>query len=169
MRRICSSILALALGGLILISCSEGGEDPLIGSAAPTFQLPELGGAEIALSQLRGRIVIIDFWATWCPPCLFQIPILNAIRESHSADEVFVLGIAVDVEGAEAVAPYAEENGIGYPVLLGDEDLAIRFGAPGFPYLVVLGPDGKLAYRHAGVVGLRELQEQIAALRDGDH
>ncbi len=164
-------LLVLILGVLasLPLGCGEGEGDPLIGSEGPEFILPELLGAEISLPRLRGRIVVIDFWATWCSPCLFQIPVLNAITESYPAHEVIVLGIAVDVEGASRVAPYAEEQGIQYPVLLGDEALAMRYGAPGFPYLVILGPDGRIAYRHTGVVGLSALQEVIQDLSDGGH
>ena len=134
--------------------------------AAPSFRLPRLGGGEVSLSDLRGRVVVIDFWATWCPPCVFQIPILNQVHERYAERGVEVLGISVDAGGADAVREFAEEQGIAYPILLGDESLARAYGAPGYPSLVVVAPDGTIpdGPPHVGVVDLDELAAELDAL-----
>ena len=97
-------------------------------SRPPTWTLEDLAGGSVSLAELRGRPVVIDFWATWCAPCEFQIPVLNQLDERYG-DRVEVVGIAVDADGREAVAPFAAEHRIAYRVLLGDEDLAQRYGA----------------------------------------
>jgi len=132
---------------------------------APGFTLPDLSGETVTLADLRGQIVVIDFWATWCPPCIFQIPILNTIHERHGDHGVTVLGVSVDAGGAEVVKPYAEENDIQYTVLLGDENLARKFGAPGFPALAVVAPDGTIDSLHVGLIEEEDLEEAIDQIR----
>ena len=134
---------------------------------APDFELPDLEGNLVRLSSLRGKTVIVDFWATWCPPCLFQIPILNTIQAKHGPNGVEVIGIAVDAEGAEVVAPYAEENGIEYTIVIGDDSLARKFGAPGFPALMVVTPDGLIDSDHVGLIEEPDLEKAIASAQGG--
>jgi len=160
---------ALLLSGAAALGCEppEGGgvardPEPDAPLGAPDFTLVDLEGEQVTLSALRGGPVVLDFWATWCPPCIRQIPVLNAFQEAHP--EVPVLGVAVDVDGREVVAPFAAEHGIEYRVLLGDERLARRYGAFGFPTLFVVGPEGSVAASHAGVVTQEELEEALEGL-----
>jgi thiol-disulfide isomerase/thioredoxin len=129
---------------------------------APAWELPDLEGQPVQSTAYAGKILIMDFWATWCPPCLFQIPILNAIQAKHVDSGVVVIGVAVDAEGAEVVKPYAEENGIEYQIVIGDESLARKFGAPGFPALAVVTPDGKIDSMHVGLIEEPDLEAAIA-------
>jgi cytochrome c biogenesis protein CcmG/thiol:disulfide interchange protein DsbE len=132
---------------------------------APSWELPDLEGNPISSSRYAGKIMVVDFWATWCPPCLFQIPILNAVQAKHADDDVAVIGVAVDAEGAEVVAPYAEENGIEYQLVMGDEGLARKFGAPGFPALAIVSPEGKIDSMHVGLIEEEDLEAAIAKVR----
>jgi len=155
----------------VLVGCGAeppGGSDAKSPETAPPeyvdFTLPDLEGQMVRLADHRGKIVIIDFWATWCPPCIFQVPELNAFWEAHqAAGEVMVIGVAVDVEGAEIVGPWAKENAVAYQLVIGDEDVAREFGAMGFPTLVVVRPDGSVDSRHVGLVDVEELEEIVAA------
>jgi cytochrome c biogenesis protein CcmG/thiol:disulfide interchange protein DsbE len=171
-------VAALALAAVLAcLGCSrsdDGGEGGAAGSAepdaalAPDFALPDLEGRTVRLSELRGKAVVIDFWATWCPPCLFQVPELNAFWKKHrDAGDVAVVGVAVDTEGAEVVAPWVAEQKVEYPILLGDEGLARRFGAHGFPTLALVRRDGTLDSLHVGLIEVARLEELLAPLRGG--
>lgn len=155
---------ACLLGVLLALACRvEEGVATL--GPAPDWTLEDLAGGSVSLGALRGRPLVIDFWATWCAPCEFQIPVLNQLYEDYR-DRVEVIGIAVDAGGREAVAPYAAEHQIAYRVLLGDEELARRYGALGFPTLYVVRADGQIDSSHVGLVEPEELEAALeAALR----
>jgi len=183
-----TDIQRLLLLGLIAgaLACGAGPDEPAEpaggeaparaeedgGAKAPDFTLPLLGGGEVTLSDLRGTTVLIDFWATWCPPCEFQIPILNEVYREYRDRDVEILGVSVDTAGPEAVEEYLEEHEAVYPIVLGSESLARRFGAMGFPALAVVTPDGRISRIHVGLVEAEELETMIAAVSgesgDGD-
>ena len=157
--------LVLALSLLVLgcrLESAPGIDGEAAGARAPEFTLRDLRGGEVSLADHLGRPVIIDFWATWCAPCVQQIPVLNAFQAAHYG-EVAVLGIAVDAQGVEVVAPFALEHDIQYPVLVGDESLAQQYGAFGFPSLYVIAPDGTIVANHVGVITEEELEESLVS------
>jgi thiol-disulfide isomerase/thioredoxin len=139
---------------------------------APDFEHRDLDGAPVRLSALRGRTVVIDFWATWCPPCVFQPGELNAFWEKHAdSGKVAVLGVEVGGASVDEIRTWAHDNDAvaHYPVLTGaDEDLARRFGAMGFPALVVVAPDGTIHSIELGLTTADELEELVAPLIAGD-
>jgi thiol-disulfide isomerase/thioredoxin len=154
--RIAAALLALALAGCLV-------EEEVEAGPAPPFTLPDLDGQEVTLASHAGRVVVVDFWATWCEPCKQQIPVLNQFHREHP--DVSVLGVAVDAGGREVVAPFAREHGIQYPVLLGTESLARAYGVPGFPALAVVDPAGRLDSLHLGVITPEELEQAAAEAR----
>jgi thiol-disulfide isomerase/thioredoxin len=161
---VATPLLCLALC-LAACSASDRDADGAARTPAPDFSLPDLAGNTVSLSDFRGRPVVIDFWATWCPPCVFQVPELNALWEAHrEAGDLAVVGVAVDVEGAEVVAPWASEQGVGYTILIGDEELARKFGVLGFPTLVLVDPEGAIDSLHVGLIEHAELEDLVAPL-----
>lgn len=130
------------------------------GPQAPDFTLESLDGGTVALADLRGKVVVLDFWATWCPPCEFQIPILNEVH-AKLGQEVAILGISVDTEGPDKVREYLQKHPAEYPILMGSESLARKFGAPGFPSLILVDPQGRVGDVHVGLIEAPDLEEAI--------
>ena len=165
--------LALAIS-LPLLGCSvqDAGDASSLANSdapkrsakpAPDFTVPDLQGQEVSLADYRGKTVVMDFWATWCLPCIYQVPVLNEFWRAHEeVGDVAVIGVAVDAEGAEIVAPWIEEHGVEYPIAIGDERLARKFGAMGFPTLVIITPDGDIDSLHVGLLELEELESLVA-------
>ncbi len=155
--------VAAAVDGGPEASAAEGGGEE---RAAPAFALASLDGELVRSTDLQGKTVILDFWATWCPPCEFQVPELNAFWKAHEPDgDVLVFGISVDVEEPEVVRGWVDEKGVEYPILVGGEELARRFGALGFPTLYVLAPDGRIVVEHVGLIEVADLEQALADLR----
>jgi peroxiredoxin len=133
---------------------------------APDFTLDQLGGGQVSLAELRGKTVVLDFWATWCPPCEFQVPELNRFYDAHRSDgDVVVYGVSVDVDGPEVVQAWTTEKQVRYPILLGGESLARSLGALGFPTLYVIGPEGQIRESHVGLIETDTLEQAVAAQR----
>jgi len=162
-------VLALSLA---VLGCGVGDSGDSTSSAnapkraarpAPDFTLSDLQGQDVSLADFRGKTVVLDFWATWCLPCIYQVPVLNEFWSAHQeSGDVAVIGVAVDVEGADIVAPWIEEHGVEYQIVIGDERLAREFGAMGFPTLAVITPDGHIDSLHVGIVELEELESLVA-------
>jgi thiol-disulfide isomerase/thioredoxin len=170
-RQIVCGLIAITVASALACTPSEETAPdgtPMVPESeiAPEFTLERLEGGEVTLSDLRGKTVIIDFWATWCPPCEFQVPELNAFYDAHQASgEVEVLGISVDTEGPDVVGQWTTEKEVRYPILMGNEDLARRYGALGFPTLVIISPDGSIDSRHVGLIEREQLEEALERQR----
>ena len=151
---------------------SEGEGEATEHAPAPDFEHPDLLGSPVRLSSLRGQTVIIDFWATWCPPCVFQPSELNTFWDKHGkSGKVAVIGVEVGGASVDEIREWAHDHDAvaRYPILTGaDEDLARRFGAMGFPALVVVAPDGTIDSIHLGLTTANELEQHVAHLLDSD-
>ena len=154
-------LLALALAACSPTPESDPSED--VRRPAVDFRLEQLGGGEVALSDWAGKPVILDFWATWCPPCEFQVPELNALFQAHrEANDVGIFGISIDEGGPEIVREWVAAHGVDYPILLSDGDLARHYGAVGFPTFVLIAPDGRVEWTHAGVIDRKDIESRLA-------
>ena len=134
------AVLWLGLGAL---------RAPDLPDQAPDFTLQDLSGESVSLADLRGRTVVLNFWATWCGPCRYEIPALNAFAADHP--EIPVLGIAVDGTPSE-LRQAAKRLEIAYPVLVIDEDTQAAYGVSTLPTTVVVGPEGEVVASHSGLI-----------------
>ena len=150
--------LLLALGALAAAGCDEGrvGDawralDPRI--EAPAFSLPALDGSPASLAGLRGRIVVMEFWATWCAPCRFSLPSLEVIAKQYADREVTILLIN-EGEAPETVKAWLRGRFTAARVLL-DRDGAVgtRYRVQSIPQLFIIDAEGRVAYVHAGYGG----------------
>jgi thiol-disulfide isomerase/thioredoxin len=135
---------------------------PNASAPAPDVTLKDLAGQEISLAQYRGKVVLVNFWATWCEPCRVEIPELIEMQQKYSAKGFTVLGIAMDEEGASVVTPFVDKerfdvNGtpsqMNYPIVIGSDAAADKFGGLfGYPTSVLISRDGKQIKRVTGPV-----------------
>jgi thiol-disulfide isomerase/thioredoxin len=145
--------VALAIFALVRLGpqlSALTGVGPTLGSA-PSFSLTTLEGDVVTSADLAGRVVVVNFWATWCPPCRIEIPALQKLHEARSDDGVVVLGVATDVEGARAVTPFVTERGVTYAVGLATPELRRAFGGiTALPTTFIIGRDGVIHHRVFG-------------------
>src|ERR1041384_4560549 len=123
---------------LLFSGCGTSEPDPasvVVGSQAPTFALTSLDGATIDSSSLKGTPVVLNFWATWCQPCMTEIPELKQLAANS---KVKVVGIALDQDGVKTVQPFVTSHQINYTVLVGTEEVFQRFNGLGIPYTLLL-------------------------------
>ena len=140
-----ATLLALAVA-LYLFGLWRAPELP---DRAPDFALPAIDGSAVRLSDLRGRTVVLNFWAPWCAPCRLEIPAFSRFARRHP--EVTVLGIAAPGEEAE-IRSAATELEVAYPVLLADDRTLAAYGVTTFPTTVVVDPDGRVVTSHTGLM-----------------
>jgi peroxiredoxin len=130
------------------------------------FTVKDINGKDVRLSQYKGKVVLLNFWATWCKPCRVEIPALTALYRDYKDDGFVVLGVSVDSEVA-AIKPFARVMKINYPVLIGagHEDLSAAFGPfLGFPTSVLVKRDGAICVRQVGMLSRSQLEQQIGEL-----
>ena len=137
-----------------------------VAAAADGFTLTDTDGKSHALSGYRGKWVIVNFWATWCPPCLEEIPDLVAIKDERK--DVQVIGVAMEFEDAKQVTQFAAGMFVNYPIVLGDRKTAESIGnVEGLPTTFIYNPQGKLADRHVGKITRKQIDRIIAAKKAG--
>src|ERR1700694_2702946 len=175
---ICLSVLAVLLGtyfadkatrvkshvGRAVFKAEEG-------KPAPALSLKDLNDKEVALSDFKGKVVLINFWATWCGPCRIEIPWLIEMKNKYRDRGFVVLGIAMDDEGKSVVAPFVEKerfevNGqkvpMSYPILIGNDATGNQFGGLlGYPTSCLISRDGKIVKKVQGLVSYGEISKAI--------
>ena len=167
---------AFANGGALLGNPSSGAAratgtvapDTSGGSLAPDFALERLSGETFHLSDHRGKVVAINVWATWCPPCREEIPDLIEVQKQMRGEVLFV-GVSIDKGGPEKVRAFAEEFGINYPVVIDDGTVVRKYGPmPGIPTTIFVGPRGKVRTRAIGLLTEENVRPVLKALAEGE-
>ena len=170
-------VILIAAGFLALYRCDDhpgdavpaGREIAEVGQPLPDFSLPDLSGAEVRLSDHRGKVVLVHIWATWCPPCVAEMPSMEALYQKLSRDSFEILAVSVDVQGRQAVAPFIEKYKLTFPALLDpDATISLPYGTTGVPESLIVDRDGVLVRKIIGPIdwtspaAVRSLSRMVA-------
>ncbi len=173
-------LVLIALAGAITVMIIAGqhlarrsGQPALAGYAqgkvAPDFELKDLDGKSVRLSDLKGKAVLLNFWATWCPPCKEEIPWFVDFQKQYGPQGLQIVGVSMDEAKPETIAKFAAEMHMNYPVLVGTDHVADLYGGvEALPTSFYIGRDGKIAKTVFGLASHHEVEENIrAALGQG--
>jgi len=131
---------------------------------APPFHLPGLDGKPVVLGDARGKVVLLNFWATWCGPCRAEIPDLIELQTKYK-DRLQIIGLTVDEDDAGAVKKLVEETGINYPVAMASADIRLKYGGiPALPTSFMLDAEGRVMQKHEGLRDPLLYEYEIRAL-----
>jgi len=130
------------------------------GSAAPDFQLPDLDVRIVRLSEFKGNVVVLDFWATWCAPCVAEIPNLNVLQQTYADRGVHVLGILVESGPVKDIRQFVSKHSVQYRLLIGNDSIVNRYKVFGFLTTFLIDPQGRI---HKKYVGVRSGKEAVSA------
>ena len=140
--------MLVLLGVVILITTPSQTTLP---RPAPDFLLPDMGGQAVRLSQLKGKVVLLNVWATWCGPCRKEMPTMEALARRLSGEDFVLLAVNQDVDGAVTVKPYLQEGGYTFPVLLDVQgEVGRKYGVTGYPETFIIDRQGQVVYHHIG-------------------
>lgn len=138
---------------------------PDVGRVAPEFRLENSAGKRVQLSDFQGKVVLLNFWATWCGPCKTEIPWFAEFEREFAGKGFEVVGIAMDDDGWPVVKPFVAAQKVPYPVLLGDDGVSQLYGGvEALPTTFLIGRDGKVKYLHRGLIEKAEYAREIAEL-----
>jgi thiol-disulfide isomerase/thioredoxin len=159
-------LAVLVLAGSVRSSARSSADITTAGlrKAAPNVSLTDSRGVSTKLSDYRGRVVLLDFWATWCTGCKVEIPWYIEFQKKYVNKGLTSIGVAMDDDGWAAVRPYLVQHPIDYPIVLGNEDFAKRFGVANLPVTLLIDRNGKIADSHLGIVDKARWEREIRQL-----
>jgi peroxiredoxin len=132
---------------------------------APDFTLDDASGVPVRLSQFRGKVVLLSFWATWCVPCRTEVPWFVEFHETYKDRGLAVLGVSLDDDGWKAVKPYVDAMKVNYPVMVAGGDIAAQYGGlNSLPVTLIIDKAGRIAVTHVGLCPKSEYEAAISAM-----
>ena len=149
-------------------SAAKGSPDVLKSAGqrekAPDFTLTNAAGQPLTLSSYQGKVVLLDFWATWCGGCKVEIPWYIEFHKKYHPSGLVVVGVSMDDGGMKVVKPFLAQKKIDYPVVLGNDELAKQYNLTSMPLTLLIDRDGKIAVSHAGIVDKDDFERHIQTL-----
>ena len=172
--RLSALVIAAGVWGCLVTNCSKpqsrvGGASSVKPDTqrhpAPDFRLTDADGKAVRLSDYRGKVVLLDFWATWCGPCKIEIPWFEEFQRKNQDRGLVVLGVSMDDEGWPVVKPFLKSLNINYRVVIGNDQTAQLYGGvDALPTTFLIDRDGKIAAVHVGLVDRKEFENGIEQL-----
>jgi peroxiredoxin len=165
MKRTIVAAIALALFFFVMPATSPADlTPPSARKIVSDFSLIDSQGTPIKLSGYKGRVVLLDFWATWCTGCKVEIPWYMEFLDKYKDRGFSAVGVAMDEDGWKSVRPFLEEHKINYPIVVGSEELGNRFGISAMPVTLLIDRSGKVADMHTGMVDKDAFEHEIQVL-----
>ena len=159
-------ILIAAVSLLVAASAPASAEllKPAARKPATNFSLPGRDGKPVQLSALKGKVVLLDFWATWCTGCKVEIPWFIEFDKAYRAKGLAAIGVSMDDEGWKTIEPYLKKNPISYPIVAGNFDAAAPYDITALPVTVLIDRTGRVAAKHVGVVNKKSFEAELRQL-----
>lgn len=161
---------------LVFSACSSSGEHVRAASVrpgkdrkkAPEFSLKDSDGKNLSLADYKGKVVLLNFWATWCGPCRVEIPWFVEFEQKYKDHGFAVIGVSMDDDGWKAVKPYIAEKHMNYRIVVGDDAVGSLYGGvDNLPTTFLIDREGNIAATHVGLVSKNDYQNEILQLLDG--
>lgn len=175
--------LAAGLALLVFAGCTKPSGDAMSGPAAaaapiakmagtlpkigpaPAWRLEDIAGKTVTSEDFKGKVVVVDFWATWCPPCREEIPGYIALQKQYGPEGLVVIGISLDQQGPDVVKAFAAKFGINYPLVMGDEKVVAAFGGvEGIPTTFLIDRHGQIRDRKVGMEEKADYEGKILSV-----
>ena len=168
--------LLLALGLFVAPSCTrdlvtvaeeraQAATNEAERKPAPDFTLPDERGRDVKLSEFQGKVVLLNFWATWCGPCKIEMPWFVEFQRKYKDKGFSVVAVSLDDEGWEVVRPFVDELELNFPVVVGSDEMADEFGGVvALPTTFMIDKQGRIVATHAGLISKGDYEEQIEQL-----
>ena len=131
---------------------------------APDFTLPDQNGKPLMLSAYKGKVVLLDFWATWCGGCKTELPWYVEFDHKYRDKGLAIVGVSMDDGGMKVVKPFLAERHINYDVVIGNDGLAGKYGLSAMPMTLLIDRDGRIAVSHSGVVNRASFESDVQQL-----
>ena len=162
MKRLFFSLLAVMAMATAVTGVRA--ELPVLGKA-PAWKLKDITGKDVSSADFKGKVVVVDFWATWCPPCRAEIPGYIALQKKYADKGLVIVGISVDEDGAKSVAPFAKAKGVNYQMLLSTDDVVASFGGvEGIPTTFLIDRAGNIRDKKVGMAEEADYEKLIVEL-----